>query len=129
MRARLLVEIAVRSWRAARARNSDRAPSGLRGNASAQIWDVHYRNFRRRGWSYLRADRFTHHCTDGPECPCAYVFSRRDVGQLFRAFTAIRTRVAHLPLNKYPLANRVPRWAERRLGAALGWHLQIRAVK
>ena len=125
MRARLLVEILTRSWRGA----ADRARSGLRGNAAAEIWDVHYQNFRRRGWSYLRADTFTHHCTDGPDCPRAYVFSRRDVARLFGGFTAIDLQVAHFPLNKYSLGVLVPRPLERRLGAALGWHLQIRAVK
>jgi 2-polyprenyl-3-methyl-5-hydroxy-6-metoxy-1,4-benzoquinol methylase len=129
MRARLVAEILARPWRAARSRTAGAAQSGLRGNTAPEVWDVHYRNFRRRGWSYLRADTFTHHCTDGPDCPYAYVFDRREVARLFSAFTAIRTRVAHLPLNKYPLTKWVPRSVERKLGAALGWHLQIRAVK
>ena len=129
MRARLLLEILRRRGTADAIAPAERAPSGVRGNAAAEVWDVHYENFRRRGWRYLRSDTFVHHCTDGPDCPCAYVFGRRDIARLFRRFTTIRTRVAHFPLNKYPLARHLPPTVERALGAALGWHLLVRAVK
>jgi hypothetical protein len=65
-----------------------------------------------------------HHCTDGPECPVAFTFTRRDVARLFREFTALHTCGAHFPFGRL-----VPRAIGRAFGSALGWHLQIRAIK
>jgi len=59
MRVRLLLEILRRSLgRAIAVGNTDGSTRGLRGNASAKIWDVHCDNFRRRGWGYLKAREF-----------------------------------------------------------------------
>ena len=129
MRARLLLEILRRRGKADSMVPAEQSLGGLRGKAAAEVWDGHYENFRRLGWSYLRGDTFVRHCTDGPDCPCAYVFGRRDIARLFRRFTTIGTRAAHFPLNKYPLARLVPRAVERALGAALAGHLLVRAVK
>jgi SAM-dependent methyltransferase len=122
MRLRLLFEV----WRRSRrGRATDSAERGaLAGKTPGGIWDTHCANFRRQGWRYLRAKTFVHHCTDGPECPLAFTFTRRDVARLFREFTTLQTCVAHFPFGRL-----VPRAVERAFGSAFGWHLQIRAVK
>jgi 2-polyprenyl-3-methyl-5-hydroxy-6-metoxy-1,4-benzoquinol methylase len=121
MRLRLLLEIVRRSLRARSAETGEQEK--LNGNA-ADKWAAHYENFRRLGWSYLRARTFAHHCTDGPECPIAFTFTRREVVRLFREFTKLQTCVAH-----FPVGGIVPRAVERACGSAFGWHLQIRASK
>lgn len=133
MRARVLLEIARRAgrWNADRRRamaTPDRLV-GLRGNAAAGVWEIHYANFLREGWKYLRAANFVHHCTDGPECPYAYTYRRRDALRLFAQFRGVDISVAHFPLNKYPGARWIPRAVERRLAGVLGWQLLIRATK
>jgi SAM-dependent methyltransferase len=119
MRLRLLFEI-LRRWR--RAPTIDARERALRDNTATTAWDAHYEN-------YLRAKTFVHHCTDGPECPIAFTFTRRDAARLFREFTTLRADVAHLSLNRCSLGRLLPRAVERALGAMFGWHLQIRAVK
>lgn len=133
MRARVLLEIAtrMRCWTADR-RRAMAAPDrllGLRGNESARVWEIHYANFLREGWSYLKAANFVHHCTDGPECPYAFTYSRRDARRLFAQFRAVDISVAHFPLNKYPGGRWIPRTVERHLAGLIGWHLLIRATK
>lgn len=133
MRARILLEILSRAgaWNRDRhhARVYAKGLTGLRGNASKKVWQVHYENFLREGWSYLKASHLVHHCTDGPECPCAHTYSKRDATRLFSRFRNVDLAVAHFPLNKYPGGRWLPRAAERMLSRAVGWHLLIRAVK
>lgn len=69
-----------RHWEVDRSRIETTSPTGLRGNEDPAIWEVHYQSFLREGWSYLRAERFLHHATDGPECPVARAFTRRGGG-------------------------------------------------
>lgn len=99
------------------------------GNHDADLWDVHYQSFLRKGWSYLRADRFVHHCTDGPECPYAYVYSSREAKALLSAFAQVRTTVVHFPLQKYAIGRCVPRAIEAMLARTMGWNLVIYADK
>jgi SAM-dependent methyltransferase len=131
MRARVLLTIAARAGRlgADRREAPALALSGVRGNASARVWEIHYRNFLRQGWAYLAPGNFVHHCTDGPECPIAYVYSRREAAALFAGFSQCEMSVAHFPLNKYPVAKLLPRGIERWLADRMGWHLLIRATK
>ena len=132
MRARLLLKILgrFRHWEADRRQAS--SPAGLygvRGNTSQEVWEVHYANFLKEGWRYLRARNFVHHCTDGPECPYAFTYTARDTARLFAQFRSIETEVAHFPLNKYPGAWLIPRSVERWIARTIGWHLMIRATK
>jgi ubiquinone/menaquinone biosynthesis C-methylase UbiE len=131
MRLRVLLEIVRRTGRHAADR---RAPAeaglvGVRGNQAPAVWSLHYRNFLREGWRYLRAERFVHHCTDGPECPVAYAFSRAQARRLFTRFREIELRVAHFPLRKYPLGRFIPFAVEKRLAPLLGWYLFIFASR
>jgi ubiquinone/menaquinone biosynthesis C-methylase UbiE len=129
MRLRVLLEILKHSGGWARDRQQLRATglTGLRGNQDRRVWDVHYHNFLKEGWAYLRAKNFVHHCTDGPECPMARAFSRNGARQLFHRFSNIEMKVAHFPLKKY--RRWVPLSLEKSLAARLGWYLFIYADK
>ncbi|MDQ6861814.1 MAG: class I SAM-dependent methyltransferase [Verrucomicrobiota bacterium] len=129
MRARLLVKILSRAPRWKRDRAALRSPSvgGIRGNERPEVWDVHYENFLREGWGYLRAKNFVHHCTDGPECPVAFAFSKTEARDLFSKFREVQFRVAHFPLRKY--SDRIPFALECTLARRLGWYLFIFATK
>jgi ubiquinone/menaquinone biosynthesis C-methylase UbiE len=102
---------------------------GVRGNQDTSIWQLHYENFLRRGWPYLRADNFVHHATDGPECPFAYVYTRSQIFQEFRDFSNIETKLAHLPLRKYPFLHWLPFTIERWLASMMGWYLFVYLTK
>jgi SAM-dependent methyltransferase len=130
MRARVLLHVLARRrrWSADRERLRAVRTDTIRGNLDDRVWEGHYKNFLQRGWDYLRADRFVHHCTDGPECPIAYVYTRAQVRREFGMFRRIETRVGHLPLRQY-LRAPVPRRVERWLAARWGWALMIYAEK
>ena len=129
MRLRALLTILLRwpHWEKDRDQLRSEGIEGVRGNVDRRVWEIHYHNFLREGWSYLRAENFVHHCTDGPECPIAYAFSKREAGILFSKFQNVRFRVAHFPLRKYSRA--VPFFIERFLARHFGWYLFIFADK
>jgi len=131
MRSRVLLKIFSRigRWKADRTRSQRDQLIGLRGNSSEKLWRIHYDNFLREGWSYLKARNFVPHCTDGPECPYAYTYSRRDATALFAAFRSVDMKVAHFPLNNYPGGHLIPRAIERFVAERMGWNLLIRATK
>lgn len=128
MRLRVFLKILSRfgRWSRDRAAMTD-SLLGVRGNEDRQIWEIHYRNFLHSGWRYLQAKNFVHHCTDGPECPVAYAFSRREAKALFSRFRNVRTAVAHFPLAKYSRA--IPFGIEKFLAKRMGWYLFIFADK
>lgn len=130
MRARVLLTTLARlpRWRRDRAQLEEEAGLAVRGNERPAIWDVHYRNVLRDGFGYIRSARFVHHCTDGPACPVAYVYSAAEVRRLFGAFGDVQTRAAHFPLRQY-LGAWVPRGVERAAAATLGWNLVVYARK
>jgi SAM-dependent methyltransferase len=119
----------IRHWR----RDCDQLAraqlAGVRGNSADEVWEIHYRNFLREGWEYFRPENFVRRCTDGPECPCAYTCTAAEARQLFAQFRTVRTRVGHLPINKYPGARLLPRAVEGWLARRFGWHLLIEATK
>ena len=129
MRLRLLLKILSRlgRWPADRRQLTSAELVGVRGNQDRQVWEIHYHNFLKRGWSYLRAKNFVHHCTDGPECPIAFAFSKAEARRLFAAFENVHMKVAHFPIRKYS------RWApfrlEKFLASTMGWYLFIYATK
>ena len=124
MRARVLWKILSRLGRF----SNDRAHlaarlSGVRGNREPLVWQVHYENFLKSGWPYLRAVNFVHHATDGPECPFAYVYTRKSIRQIFSDFSRVDTVVAHFPLRKYFIGKWIPLSFEKRLASWMGWYL------
>jgi len=131
MRVRVLLKILsrFRKWEEDRCNIDQEKVVGLRGNQHRKVWEMHYRNFLRRGWSYLRAGNFVHHCTDGPECPVAYAFSRSQAAKLFARFTDVRMTVAHFPLHRYAFGKWIPFALERWLAPKMGWYLFIHAQK
>jgi ubiquinone/menaquinone biosynthesis C-methylase UbiE len=129
MRLHVLVKILSRlgKWKHDRRTANSAQIVGLRGNEHRQVWEIHYRNFLRDGWSYLRARNFVHHCTDGPECPVAFAFSKKEARQLFAKFRNVTFRVAHFPLRRYGCY--FPFAVEKALAETLGWYLFIFATK
>jgi ubiquinone/menaquinone biosynthesis C-methylase UbiE len=129
MRLRLLAHILVRigRWDSDRLKAGEGSLAGVRGNQDKRIWDLHYQGFLKEGWSYLRASNFVHHCTDGPECPVAYAFSKAEARRLFSRFATVETKVAHFPLRKY--SRWIPFGVEKFLAPKLGWYLFIYARK
>jgi ubiquinone/menaquinone biosynthesis C-methylase UbiE len=131
MRARCMMKIAARMGKWSSDRKTMNARFGIRGNQDHRIWQVHYENFLSQGFSYLSAGKFIHHATDGPDCPYAYVFTKRDVHRIFSAigFSQIETRVVHFPMRKYSTLFPIPLSIERMLASLFGWYLVVRAVK
>lgn len=131
MRLRVLLKILSRArrWKSDRRQLASDELLGLRGNQDRQVWEIHYRNFLKTGWSYLQAKNFIHHCTDGPECPVAYAFSKAEARRLFAHFDEARMKVAHFPIRKYSSGRWVPLWVEESLASAIGWYLFIFATK
>jgi ubiquinone/menaquinone biosynthesis C-methylase UbiE len=131
MRLRLLLKIMSRAGRlkSDREKAEKKELKGLRGNTDPNIWSVHYDNYLLEGWSYLRANNFAHHATDGPECPFAYVFSKKEARRLFSSFSEVRMKVAHFPLRKYSVGKLIPFGIEKFLASTLGWNLMVFAKK
>jgi ubiquinone/menaquinone biosynthesis C-methylase UbiE len=129
MRARVLLKILSRfgNWRRDRSHLQNDGVVGVRGNRDDRVWDIHYRNFLRRGWSYLDAKNFVHHCTDGPECPVAQVFTKTEAARLFGEFSNVQFQIAHFPLTHY--IKHLPFALERYAARYLGWYLFIFAMK
>lgn len=129
MRLRVLLRIVSRLHKhSADRHNLSSEIKGARGNQSPSVWQIHYENFLRHGWTYLRPEHFVHHATDGPECPIAYVFTARNVRAAFSQFRSIQLKTAHLPLRKY-FGKWFPVPVERWFASRLGWYLFIYATK
>jgi len=90
--------------------------------------ELHYQNIRRMGPKYLSSTEFPHHCTDGPECPIAYSYTKPEIERLFSPyFINLRFAVAHLPIhNTIPF---FPVKIERFLASRVGWYLFIYGEK
>jgi ubiquinone/menaquinone biosynthesis C-methylase UbiE len=126
MRLRVLWQIVKHTNRLARDRAElTRELKGVRGNTSPSVWQVHYENFLRTGWSYLSASNFVHHATDGPECPFAHAYTRKQIQELFHNFSGVHTTTAHFPLRKYPAIRWLPLRLERQVASIMGWYLII----
>jgi ubiquinone/menaquinone biosynthesis C-methylase UbiE len=130
MRARVLLRILGRIGSISRdkAKLSDEI-RGVRGNVGPSVWDLHYSNFLRWGWSYLSSQNFVHHATDGPECPFAFVFTRESARRAFVQFKTVHTQVAHLPLRKLSIFRWLPLSVERALASRVGWYLFVSLSK
>lgn len=132
MRARVIAKIISRvgHWKKDRAELLQSCTlRGIRGNELPAVYQVHYDNFLRQGWSYLRSESFVHHCTDGPECPYAFAYTKGEAQELLSGFSEIRFALAHFPLRKYRFGRWVPRSVEKTLGSLMGWNLFIYASK
>jgi ubiquinone/menaquinone biosynthesis C-methylase UbiE len=131
MRARALATILPKFWRWKRDRAvlAHEPLVGVRGNKGAGVYQLHYKNFLKEGWSYFRPSNFVHHSTDGPECPFAYAYTREEARKLFSQFSDYSTAVAHFPLRKYGLTHKAVMPVERFIASRIGWYLFIYATK
>lgn len=129
MRARVLLKILSRlgSWQRDRRTLRNDKMVGVRGNQRPEVWDIHYQNFLKRGWSYLKAQNFVHHCTDGPECPVAFAFSKNECRRLFSKFRDVTFRLTHFPLRRYH--PKIPFKLEKFAAERIGWYLFVFARK
>jgi ubiquinone/menaquinone biosynthesis C-methylase UbiE len=129
MRLRVLFKVLSRvgRWNRDRQEAATDSLQGIRGNRDRHVWEIHYHNFLRKGWNYFKAGNFVHHCTDGPECPVAYAFTRAEAMALFSKFSNVHTTVAHLPLRRYYKG--IPFGVEKFLAHKMGWYLFIFAHK
>ena len=131
MRLRTLAKIVSRigRWKSDR-KILENEIKGVRGNEDAAVYQIHYENWLRDGCSYLKAENFVHHCTDGPECPYAFVYSKKDIHRIFgKKFNDVATRVTHFPLNRYPFLSKLPRVCEEIFARIMGWYLFVYATK
>jgi ubiquinone/menaquinone biosynthesis C-methylase UbiE len=129
MRLRTLLKMGTRlgQWNKDRQVAALKSLRGLRGNEDNSIWQIHYENFLREGWTYLNPKNFVHHCTDGPECPFAFAFNQKEAKQIFSMFKEVKMKVAHFPLRKY--SRLVPLSIEKAIASRVGWYLFIYAEK
>jgi ubiquinone/menaquinone biosynthesis C-methylase UbiE len=129
MRARVFLKILSRigNWNEDRKKLTAESLVGVRGNQRPEVWDIHYQNFLKRGWNYLKAENFVHHCTDGPECPIAFAFTKAEVRRLFARFQNVTMRVAHFPLRRYN--RRIPFAVEKFFAERFGWYLFVFGTK
>ena len=68
--------------------------------------------------------------TDGPLCPLARVYDRREAAELFGSFTRVRQEVWEFNVDHWPFVRRlIPRSVERRIGRLFGWHRMIHGYR
>lgn len=64
--------------------------------------------------------------TDGPHCPLARVYNRREAAELFRRFRDVRQEVWEFNSDHWPFIRRlIPLGIERAIGSLWGWHRMI----
>ncbi|MGD1847241.1 MAG: glycosyltransferase [Salibacteraceae bacterium] len=87
-------------------------------------WKNHYQNWKQKGWSYFSWNEWPHHCTDGPDCEIANIYTQKEIREMLdRAGYAITDmKKAHLPVGMSPQA-------EQRLGRMMGFHQLVWAKK
>jgi ubiquinone/menaquinone biosynthesis C-methylase UbiE len=129
MRGRALIKVfsQMGSWSKDRA-NLTQDVKGVRGNIGQSVWQIHYENFLRNGFSYFKASNFVHHATDGPECPYAFAYTKSEARNLFKKYKNVEFSIAHFPLRKYISGTDVHP-VEKMLAKRLGWYLFIEATK
>jgi len=85
------------------------------------LWDEHYINFKKIGWSYLSWKNFPHRCTDGPDCEIANAYYEKEIINMLEQnnLIAYKVKKAHFPIGgKFPKL-------ERFLSRFIGFHLLI----
>ena len=86
--------------------------------------EPHRERLLRRGVRSLRWDEFVWHCTDGPACPLARVYSRSEARALLPPwFDELKFKVAHFPLAK--VLGTFPCALEGAIARCLSWYLFV----
>jgi SAM-dependent methyltransferase len=90
----------------------------------------HAERFRQQRWQYLRGDVWLNNNTDGVGNPLSRVLTRREISELFRRFSRVRTSVRFLHMEWVPVLRKLLRGkAGEMLGRRWGWHLYVVADK
>jgi ubiquinone/menaquinone biosynthesis C-methylase UbiE len=78
----------------------------------------------------LTKDEWISMNTDGPFCPLARVYNRREAAELFSMFGHLRQETWEFNTDHWPFVRRlIPQWLERKVGRLLGWHRIIYGAK
>jgi ubiquinone/menaquinone biosynthesis C-methylase UbiE len=88
------------------------------GIKSKNNWRLHYENFKKEGWTYISWKNFPHHCTDGPDCYIANIYSKKEIKSKLKTagFKIYKMKKAHFPIGgKYPKL-------EQFIGSLMGFH-------
>jgi SAM-dependent methyltransferase len=95
------------------------------GLKSKELWNKHLLNLEKTGWGYISWKEFPHHCTDGPECKIANIYSKREIRILLAdsGFKVNKIVKAH-----FPIGGRFPS-LERKIARLIGFHRIIWAKK
>jgi len=90
-------------------------------SSTLSLWDSHYNNFKKIGWSYLSWKNFPHRCTDGPDCEIANAYYEKEIIKILKQNNLIAHKVkkAH-----FPISGRFPK-LERFFARFIGFHLLI----
>lgn len=67
-------------------------------------WKDHVMNIKKKGTGYLSWKEFPHHCTDGPNCEIAYIWSKKEMSDILikNGFKITDYKKAHFPvINRY----------------------------
>ena len=68
--------------------------------------------------------------TDGPHCPLAKVYSKREAEELFRKFRAVRQEVWEFNTEHWSVVGKlIPKHMAHAIGRVWGWHRMVYAVK
>jgi len=96
----------------------------LVGIKSKDPWKNHLKNRKEMGWSYFSWSEWPHHCTDGPDCEIANIYTRGEIQKMMdkAGFTITQLKKAHFPIGASPAV-------EQALGKRLGFHQLIWAQK
>ncbi|MEO8399324.1 MAG: class I SAM-dependent methyltransferase, partial [Ignavibacteriaceae bacterium] len=89
------------------------------------IWAEHIKNLNERGFNYLGWNEFPHHCTDGPNCEIADIFSKKEISKrLINVGFKVEKKIkAHFPIGgKFPEL-------ERKIAKYIGFHRIIWCTK
>jgi ubiquinone/menaquinone biosynthesis C-methylase UbiE len=93
------------------------------GIGNPEPWRSHIRNIKEYGWSYFSWLNWHHHCTDGPDCRIANIYTKSEMARLLKnaGFTITKMRKAHLPVGIVPL--------ERLLAGHIGFYQFLWSTK
>lgn len=94
------------------------------GKKQSDLWKGHLNNFRKKGWKYFGWSEWYHHCTDGPDCEIANIYTRSEVKKMLgkAGFKVEKMKQAHFPAG-------LPPKIEQKIASAMGFHLIAWAKK
>ena len=89
-----------------------------------ETWTSHLNNLDNKGWAYFSWKEWPHHCTDGPDCEVANIYTKKEVKTMLEAkgFKIEKMKKAHFPAG-------LPPKLERKLASLFGFHLIVWATK